>query len=231
MLKAGAPAPTSGAAQPTADLGFVKGPDAAKPSTKIQARLLPDAPRAPPGRPQNVAADDRHAARAPAQDETDDASGRGWMIQIGAADNLAKANALLTRARERNRSTLASAKPLTEKVRKGDATLYRARFAVLDFGFGRSRLPFAQTQRIFLLPRPRLTPTPRSRLALSLHQNILGLIDPRGKRGRAAMIWMKLLHQGSMGADYVRRARPFGQTQDFERLPARHRAARRLPRL
>ena len=33
---------------------------------------------------------------------------------------------------ERNRSTLASAKPITEKVRKGDATLYRARFAGLD---------------------------------------------------------------------------------------------------
>ncbi len=54
------------------------------------------------------------------------------MIQIGAPDNPAKANALLTRARERNPSILASAKPLTEKVRKGDATLYRARFAVLD---------------------------------------------------------------------------------------------------
>ena len=57
------------------------------------------------------------------------------MIQIGAPDNLAKANALLIRARERNPSTLASAKPLTEKVRKGDATLYRARFAGLEFGF------------------------------------------------------------------------------------------------
>ena len=54
------------------------------------------------------------------------------MIQIGAPDDPAKANALLIRARERNPSTLASAKPVTEKVRKGDATLYRARFAVLD---------------------------------------------------------------------------------------------------
>ncbi len=54
------------------------------------------------------------------------------MIQIGAPDDLAKANALLIRAQERNPSTLASAKPLTEKVRKGDATLYRARFAGLD---------------------------------------------------------------------------------------------------
>ena len=61
------------------------------------------------------------------------------------------------------------------------------------------------------------------RLALTLHQNILGLIDPRGKRGRAAMIWMKLLHQSSVSADYVRRGRAFGEAQDFERLPARHR--------
>ena len=51
---------------------------------------------------------------------------------------------------------------------------------------------------------------------MSLHQNILGLIDPRGKRGRAAVIWMKLLHQSSVGADYVRRARAFGETKDFE---------------
>ena len=64
---------------------------------------------------------------------------------------------------------------------------------------------------------------------MSLHQNILGLIDPRGKRGRAAMIWMKLLHQSSMGADYVRRARPFGETKDLERLPARHRPAASPP--
>ena len=54
------------------------------------------------------------------------------MIQIGAPENLAKANALLARAQQRNHSTLAAAKPLTEKVRKGDATLYRARFAGLD---------------------------------------------------------------------------------------------------
>ena len=57
----------------------------------------------------------------------------GWMIQIGATDDPAKANALLSRARERNRSTLASAKPFTEKVQKGEDTLYRARFAGLDF--------------------------------------------------------------------------------------------------
>jgi D-alanyl-D-alanine carboxypeptidase len=55
-----------------------------------------------------------------------------WMIQIGATDDPSKASALLSRARERNPSTLAAARPVTETVRRGDATLYRARFAVLD---------------------------------------------------------------------------------------------------
>jgi D-alanyl-D-alanine carboxypeptidase len=78
--------------------------------------------------------DDRRPLCFPQQaDDNDGAAARGGcMIQIGAPDNPAKANALLIRARERNPSTLASAKPLTEKVRKGDATLYRARFAGLD---------------------------------------------------------------------------------------------------
>ena len=156
------------------------------------------------------------------------------MIQIGATDDPAKANALLIRARERNRSTLASAKPVTEKVRKGDDTVYRARFAMLDSTSAESACRSLKQQWIFLLPRPRLTPlkppaTPEPRLALSLHQNILGLIDPRGKRGRAAMIWMKLFHQGSMSANDVRRARALGETQNFERLLARHRAAARRP--
>ncbi len=83
--------------------------------------------------------DNSDAGRPPAQaqapeqgDERDVAAAAGsWMIQIGAPDSRAKADALLSRARERNRF-LASAKPVTEKVRKGDATLYRARFAVVD---------------------------------------------------------------------------------------------------
>ncbi|HEY1884769.1 MAG TPA: serine hydrolase [Roseiarcus sp.] len=133
VVKAPAPAPRAG--QPTpADLGFVKGPDGAKASGKNQARLAAaSALVVPPDRPENSAEDQRRSAPAAAQDEAADvASGRGWMIQIGAPENLAKANALLARAQERNRSMLASAKPLTEKVRKGDLTLYRARFAVLD---------------------------------------------------------------------------------------------------
>jgi D-alanyl-D-alanine carboxypeptidase len=132
MVRAPEPAPR--AAQPTAaDLGMLKSP--AKSSTKTQARLAAASALVMPplGRPENSADDERRPGRVSQQDEVSDGLGpRGWMIQIGAPDNLAKANALLSRARERNRSTLASAKPLTEKVRKGDATLYRARFAGLD---------------------------------------------------------------------------------------------------
>ena len=132
MLKA--PAPRT--AQPTAaDLGLLKSPDRAKSSTKIQARLAAASALVMPplGRPQSPAEDERHPARALPKTRTTTVPPRaGWMIQIGAPDDLAKANALLIRARERNPSTLASAKPLTEKVRKGDATLYRARFAGLD---------------------------------------------------------------------------------------------------
>jgi D-alanyl-D-alanine carboxypeptidase len=56
----------------------------------------------------------------------------GWMIQIGATDDAAAASALLARAKARGPSALNDAEPYTEKVQKGDATLYRARFAGLD---------------------------------------------------------------------------------------------------
>ena len=127
---ASAPDPTV-KAPAAADVGVQK--SSAKSSTKIQTRLAAaSALVIPPlGRPQMLA--DTKRGPAPAQDGEDSAAaGAGWMIQIGAPENLAKANALLSRARERNPSTLASARPLTEKVRKGNATLYRARFAGLD---------------------------------------------------------------------------------------------------
>ncbi|WP_245496727.1 D-alanyl-D-alanine carboxypeptidase family protein [Lichenibacterium ramalinae] len=56
----------------------------------------------------------------------------GVVIQIGATDNPGAAAELLSRARNESRSALASARPFTEKVQKGDATLYRARFAGLE---------------------------------------------------------------------------------------------------
>ena len=105
----------------------------------------------------------RAASRARFSAKTSDNDGpgarAGWMIQIGAPDNLAKANALLSRARERNRSTLASAKPRHRKgAQRRRHPLPRA-FRRPGFGFSGSRVPLAQTHRIFLLHRPRLTRT------------------------------------------------------------------------
>jgi D-alanyl-D-alanine carboxypeptidase len=54
------------------------------------------------------------------------------MIQIGASDDVAKVNDLLIRAKAQNRLALASAKPFTERIEKGEGALYRARFAGLD---------------------------------------------------------------------------------------------------
>jgi D-alanyl-D-alanine carboxypeptidase len=133
-----------------ADLGWVKGQDtSAAPkdkdwSTKASALVLP--PERPQGpdldrrnnhertsAPTIVASAGKQASGQPEDRSLDGAPAPGsWMIQIGATDDLAQANALLAHARERNRSTLAAAKPVTETVRKGDGAFYRARFAMLD---------------------------------------------------------------------------------------------------
>jgi len=56
----------------------------------------------------------------------------GWMIQLGATDELGKATELLSRARSSGHAVPPGAKPFTEKVQKGHETLYRARFAGLE---------------------------------------------------------------------------------------------------
>jgi D-alanyl-D-alanine carboxypeptidase len=56
----------------------------------------------------------------------------GWMIQIGATDDIEKANELLARAKSQSHHALNTAQPFTEKVKKGSETLYRARFAGLE---------------------------------------------------------------------------------------------------
>jgi len=52
-----------------------------------------------------------------------------WLIQLGATDDEAKAKDILTRARAKASGSLADASGFTEKVEKGGATLFRARFA------------------------------------------------------------------------------------------------------
>ncbi len=57
----------------------------------------------------------------------------GWIIQLGATDDEAKAKKILQTARTKSQF-LAKADPFTEKVSKGGSTLYRARFSGFDEG-------------------------------------------------------------------------------------------------
>ncbi|HYA73269.1 MAG TPA: serine hydrolase [Roseiarcus sp.] len=112
------------------ELGWVKGPDAANPAKpQAAAKAAP-----PPAKPVGVAPAPRprEETEAPRNEETRAGDRTGWIIQIGATDDANKANDLLIRARAKDRAMLASAKPLTEKVKKGEDVFYRARFAGLD---------------------------------------------------------------------------------------------------
>ncbi|MGD0562746.1 MAG: serine hydrolase [Roseiarcus sp.] len=112
------------------ELGWVKGPDAAspaKPQTALKVAPLAAKPvaAAPAARPR----EETEVAR---NEGTRAGDRGGWIIQIGATDDANKANDLLIRARAKDRAMLASATPLTEKVKKGEDVFYRARFAGLD---------------------------------------------------------------------------------------------------
>jgi D-alanyl-D-alanine carboxypeptidase len=56
----------------------------------------------------------------------------GWLIQIGAFDGENEAKQHLNEAQIKAPAVLAAADPFTERVRKGDKALYRARFAGFD---------------------------------------------------------------------------------------------------
>jgi D-alanyl-D-alanine carboxypeptidase len=112
-----------------AALGWVKGAEPVAHSSDAAPPVKPETllkqAMTPPARPVEE-------TRVAKTEEPRSASRDGWKVQIGATDDAGKASDMLNRAKAENRSTLALAKPFTEKVQKGDATLYRARFAVLD---------------------------------------------------------------------------------------------------
>jgi D-alanyl-D-alanine carboxypeptidase len=58
----------------------------------------------------------------------------GWVIQVGALESVSAAKERLGSAQSSAAKILKQADPFTEKVVKGDKTLYRARFAGLDKG-------------------------------------------------------------------------------------------------
>ena len=146
-----APSPTTPARieRPTPvdpqELGWVKGP-AAAPAIARATPIVKEQPAAKSVRRGNAAyphrvagkearAEEPPVRRIPRVARVEDAqvdAKTGWVVQIGASDDAGKANDLLIRARAQNRSSLAAAKPVTEKVKKGEGFLYRARFAGLD---------------------------------------------------------------------------------------------------
>jgi len=103
---------------------------------KITLRATDPPAPIPPAKPRaetdGRVADESPETVAPASVHDGAESGKDWKIQIGATDDPAKATALLDRARDRDRAVLAAAKPITETVRKGEDTFYRARFAGLE---------------------------------------------------------------------------------------------------
>ena len=89
----------------------------------------------------------------------------GWMIQIGATDDSSKATALIARAKSEGRQNAESAQPFTEKVQKGSATLYRARFAGLQADSAELACKSSETFRFFLFRNKRLKIAGRKRAA------------------------------------------------------------------
>ncbi|MEP9348044.1 D-alanyl-D-alanine carboxypeptidase family protein [Xanthobacter sp. KR7-225] len=72
------------------------------------------------------------SAAASARASTPASARSGWIIQVGAFDGEKEARAKLDSARAKAKAQLAKADAYTEKVAKGSAQLYRARFSGLD---------------------------------------------------------------------------------------------------
>jgi D-alanyl-D-alanine carboxypeptidase len=112
------PAPTVAIAQPAAPAVTV-----AQPPAPAVAVAQPAAPAKKAAATHEAPAE---AAHEPARD--------GWVIQVGALQSVSEAQERLGSAKSSAAaaSILKRADPFTEKVVKGDKTLYRARFAGLD---------------------------------------------------------------------------------------------------
>ncbi len=81
--------------------------------------------------PQLAAVGDKTPAPVSAAENAAKARG-GWMIQVGAFPDEDNAKERLSTAQTKAKEQLGKADPFTEKIAKGDRSLYRARFAGLD---------------------------------------------------------------------------------------------------
>jgi D-alanyl-D-alanine carboxypeptidase len=101
----------------------------AEPAKSVAAKSEPANPE--PARSQTAKLEAPKAETASAEPARIHARG-GWLIQIGAFDGEDEAKQHLSAAQTKVRNMLAAADPFTERVQKGDKSLYRARFAGFD---------------------------------------------------------------------------------------------------
>jgi D-alanyl-D-alanine carboxypeptidase len=111
----------------------------ATPTAKTTLRVAMAEPPVRPKPDAGVSVLPKSAAKTDSASKTDPApvavgkpAVSGWVIQIGATDDAGKAAALLSKAKSQKGALLASAHAFTETVRRGNETLYRARFAGLE---------------------------------------------------------------------------------------------------
>lgn len=109
-----------------------KAQDIKTPEAKVELRQPPATALAAPEKKHEpattVLAKAQDSRASDARPAAAAASGK-WIIQLGATDNEGKAKDILARARSKAAGQLADASGFTEKVEKGGATLFRARFA------------------------------------------------------------------------------------------------------
>ncbi|MGH6728227.1 MAG: serine hydrolase [Pseudolabrys sp.] len=121
---------------PADDRRLVTVSSPSKTTTVNLKRESPPLPGAKPGvlgvLPTRVASIDNAAAATIASEATAKPRGGGWMIQVGAFDDEKEAKQRLVAAQGKAKDQLGRADPFTERVAKGDKSLYRARFAGLD---------------------------------------------------------------------------------------------------
>jgi D-alanyl-D-alanine carboxypeptidase len=104
-------------------------------TVKSAEHALPPPPGAKPGilgtLPRQAIEAQNSVPAETAQQSRAHAAG-GWMIQVGAFDDERDAKQRLAAARSKAERLLGQADPFTERVDKGERTLFRARFAGLD---------------------------------------------------------------------------------------------------
>ena len=109
---------------------------ASKKTTITTVATVKHHPPLPPAKPDTLAALSEQASHlGAAQATTTDVAAKahgGWMIQIGAFDDERDAKQHLAAAQSKAKDQLGKADPFTERIAKGDKSLYRARFAGLD---------------------------------------------------------------------------------------------------